>query len=224
MRFKAGAVLLATLASLVVGAAAAARNPSAAQKAAIVAALRSQQGDVAIQKVVVSTANPGYASLKWGFAAGNLSAYNNSVLGFDGGKWKVLWTREIEEPADGACVYVPAAVAHDLLDVSCPPASKLHARAATQAEVATFSKSFHSSKLTPYSKSSTGLGRVCVSKLDPAWAAAVAGFTSGSTVYVWFRHGVTAFESFLQTGEPPPPWVVLSLASCVGYNPSDYGA
>ena len=222
-RVKVGAVGLAVLASVVVGAAAAARRPSPAQKAAIVAAFRSEQGNVAIQVVVVSSANPGFASMNWGFANGGLSSYNNSVLALQGGRWKVLWTRESEQPADGACVYVPAAVAHELLNVSCPPGVKLHARAATSAEVATLTKSFHSSKLTRYARSSSGLSRVCVSKADPAWAAAVAGFPSGSSVVVWFRHGSAMFESLVQAGAPPPPWVVLSLASCVGYNPSEFG-
>ena len=223
MRVKVGVVGLATLASLVLAAAAAARNPSPAQKAAIVAAFRSQQGDVAIQAVVVSSAHPGFASMNWGFANGGYSAYHNSLLALKGGKWKVLWTRESQQRADGACVYVPAPVARELLNVSCPPAAKLHARAATTAELASLTKSFHSSKLTRYAANSSGLSRVCVSNLDPAWAAAVAGFPSGSSVYVWFRHGSAAFESFLQAGSPPPPWVVLSLASCVGYNPSEYG-
>jgi hypothetical protein len=214
---------MATLASLVVGAAAGARNPSPAQKAAIVAAFRGEQGNVAIQAVVVSSANPGFASMNWGFANGGLSAYHNSVLALEEGKWKVLWTRDSEQPADGACVYVPAAVARELLNVSCPPAAKLHARAATSAEVATLTNSFHSSRLIRYAASSSGLRRVCVSNLDPAWAAAVAGFPSGSSVYVWFRHGSATFESLVQSGAPPPPWVVLSLASCVGYNPSEFG-
>ena len=222
-RITVGALLAAALGTLLAGAAAAAHNPSPAQKAAIVAAFRREQGDVAIQAVVVSSANPGFASMNWGFANGGLSAYNNSVLALVGGKWRVLWTREAEQPADGACVHVPAAVAHELLDVSCPPAAKLHARAATAAEVAAFSKSFHSSTLTRYAKSSSGLGRVCVSKLDPAWAAAAASFPSGSSVYVWFRHRTVAFESLVQAGAPPPPWVVLSLASCVGYNASEFG-
>ena len=215
--------LLAALAALGAGAAAAARTPSPAQKAAIVAAFRSEQGNVAIQAVVVSSANPAFASMKWGFAAGGLSSYNNSVLALERGRWKVLWTRESEQPADGACVYVPAAVAHELLNVSCPPAAKLHARPATAGERATLTKSFRSSKLTRYARSSSGLSRVCVSRLDPAWAAAAASFPSGSAVYVWFRHRSAAFESLVQAGEPPPPWVVLSLASCVGYNPAEFG-
>ncbi len=222
-RFTAGALLAAALGSLLVGAAAAAHNPSPAQKAAIVAAFRREQGDVAIQTVVVSSANPGFASMKWGFANGGLSAYNNSVLALVGGSWKVLWTREVEQPADGACVYVPAAVARELLDVSCPPPAKLHARAATAAEAAAVSRSFRSSTLTRYARSSSGLRRLCVSKLDPAWAAAAAAFPSGGSVYVWFRHRTVAFESLVQAGAPPPPWVVLSLASCVGYNASEFG-
>jgi hypothetical protein len=220
---KAGAVALLVVVALVVGGAAAAVTPTAAQRLAITKALRSEQGDVAVQKILVSSANPEYASMNWGFATGGLSALNNSVLGRADGKWKVLWTREIEQPADGACVYVPAQVAHDLLHVTCPPASKLHARAATAAELSVLRKGFLASRLTPYSRTGTRLTRVCVSRLDPRWSGATAVSIAGGHTTIWFRNGKPSYESFAQVGPPPPPAVVLSLASCVGYNPADFG-
>ena len=223
MRVKAGAAVLTVLAALIVGGAAAARNPTASQKAALTAALKNQQGEVAIGKILVSSANPSFASLSWGFANGGRSAVNDSVLGLTAGQWKVLWTRESEQPADGACVYVPAPVARDLLQVSCPPAAKLHASVATSAQAAALKLAFTKSRVTSYAKSSSGLSHVCVSKLDPSWASAQAAFSSGATVYVWFKSGKPAFESLMQATTPPPSPVVLSLASCVGYNPSDFG-
>jgi hypothetical protein len=224
IRVKAGATVLVLLAALVAGGAAAARTPTPSQKAAISAALRSEQGDVAIQKILVSSANPGYADIGWGFTNGGRAAQHDSLVGLTAGTWKVLWTRDAEQPADGACIYVPAAVAHDLLSVRCPPAAKLHARAATKAELATITAAFHRSRVTPYAKTSTGLTHVCVSRIDQTWAAAVAGFNSGASVYVFFEKGKPVFESLLQQGTPPPARVVLSLASCVGYNPADYNA
>ena len=220
---KAGALALVVVAALAVGGAAAAVTPTPSQRTAIVQALRSQQGNVAIQKILISSSNPAYASMNWGFANGGLSSRNNSVLGNQRGTWKVLWTREVEQPADGACVYVPAPVAHDLLHVTCPPASKLHARSATAEERTAFAKAFLTSKLTPYAKSATRLTRACVSKLDPKWAAAAAVSIAGGHTYVWFKRGKPAFESLVEAGSPPPPAVVLSLASCVGYNPADFG-
>jgi hypothetical protein len=227
IRARAVVAIFALLAALVVGAAASARTPSPAQKAAIIAAFRQEQGDVAIQNVFISPAHPAYASMNWGFANGNLSAHNNSVLVRKRGTWTVVWTREIEEPADGACVYVPAAVARELLHVLCPPAAVLHARTATTAELASMKRGFLHSKVTPYAKTST-LSEACVSKLDPHWAAAVSlSRVSGGTTYVWFKLGKRwepAFESFAQIGAVPPHKVMLSLASCVGYNPADFGA
>jgi hypothetical protein len=224
---RARTVLTILFVALIVCAGAAARTPTASQKAAIVAAFRQQQGDVAIQKVFVSTTDPSYASMDWGFANGGMTAHNNSVLALSQGSWKVVWTREIEEPADGVCVYVPAAVARDLLDVSCPPAAVLHARTATASELAQMKRSFLHSRVTPYAKNST-LSEACISKLDPRWAAAVSlSRVSGGTTYVWFSLGKRwhpVFESFAQLGAVPPHQVMLSLASCVGYNPADYGA
>ncbi len=220
---KAGALVLVVLTALAVGGAAAAVTPTPSQRTAIVQALRSQQGDVAIQKILISTSNPAYASLNWGFAAGGLSSRNNSLLARAGGSWKILWTRQSEQPADGACVYVPAPVAHDLLHVTCPPASKLHARVATASELALLKAGFLTSKLTPYAKTGTRLKRPCVSRLNPKWAAAAAVSIAGGHTYVWFNRGKPAYESLVEAGPPPPPAVVLSLASCVGYNPADFG-
>jgi hypothetical protein len=227
MRARTGATILVLGLALALSAGAIARTPTAAQKAAIVAAFRQVQGNVAIQRVFVSSADPSYASMDWGFANNGFTAHNNSVLTRSGGTWKVVWTREIEEPADGACVYVPMAVARDLLGVSCPPAAVLHARTATVSELAQMKRSFLHSKVTPYAKTST-LSEACVSKLNPHWAAAVSlSRVSGGTTYVWFELGKKwrpVFESFAQLGSPPPHKVMLSLASCVGYNPADYGA
>jgi hypothetical protein len=225
---KAGAALLVVAAALVAGGAAGARTPAHAQRSAILAAFRSQQGDVAVQKVLVSTADPGYASVGWGFATHGLSAQHDSVLGRSSGAWKILWTRDREAPADGLCVYVPAAVARDLLGVRCPPASLLRARAATRGELKLIVRGFHHSNLTPYARNSTGLRRVCVSSANDTWAGAVAQFESGAVIYVFFQHGANRwqprFESLLQQGPRPPGIVLLSLATCVGYNPSDYDA
>ena len=66
---------------------------------------------MAIQKILISSADPGYAVMSWGFATGGITALHNSLLVRSGRTWKVLWTRDIEEPANGACVYVPAPVA-----------------------------------------------------------------------------------------------------------------
>jgi hypothetical protein len=224
---KAGAAVLVLLAALAAGGAAAARTPSAAEKAAIVAAMRGEQGNVAIQKVLVSTANPGFASMNWGFANNGFAALHSSLLGMTGGEWKVLWTRDLEAPADGACVYAPATVARDLFHVSCPPPSALHARMATAAERRGILAGFRSSDLTPYAKTALALSHVCVSRVNQGWAGGVASFESGSTVYIFFRHTRgwrPVFESLLQQTSLPPSAIVLSLASCVGYNPADYNA
>jgi len=225
---KAGAALLVVAAALAAGGGAAARTPAHAQRSAILAAFRSQQGDVAVQKVLVSTADSGYASIGWGFTTHGLAAQHDSVLGRSGGTWKILWTRDREAPADGLCVYVPAAVARDLLGVRCPPASLLRSRPATHGELALIVHGFRHSNLTPYAKNSTGLGRVCVSRANDAWAGGVARFESGAVIYVFFQHGGNRwqprFESLLQQGPRPPGIVLLSLAACVGYNPSDYDA
>lgn len=222
MRLKAIALFVILGTALAVGGAAAARNPSSSQKIALIAALKAEQGQVAIQSISVSTAAPGYASMLWGFK----TAVNNSLFQLDGGHWKVVWTRESEQPADGACVYVPAPVARDLLKINCPSDVALHARAATADEAGLLKASFRSSKVTPYGKSALALTHPCVSRLSPDWAAAIAQF-SGTSGVVWFKHGSNwrvVAETLFGRGTPPSHVVVLSLASCAGYNPSEFGA
>jgi hypothetical protein len=215
--------LLALL--LLAGWAAAARVPSPAERHGIVAALRGQQGEVAIERIKISSTSADYATIDWGFANNGYSALNNSVLARADGAWRVLWTREREQRADGACIYVPAPVAHELLRVSCPSAAGLHGRRATAAVLAAIEAGFRTSRVTPYA-SSSHLSHVCVSRLDPRWAAAAAvSEVSGVTTFVWFRQAtrwVPTFDSISRGGAPPPA-VVLSLASCVGYNPAEYG-
>jgi hypothetical protein len=190
-----------------------------------VAARRSQQGNVAIERITVSSTSADYATIDWGFANNRYSALNNSVLGRDDGGWRVLWIRQREQRADGACIYVPGPVAHELLRVSCPSAASLHGRGATPAELAEIETGFRTSRVTPYAPSSR-LRRVCVSRLDPSWVAAAAvSEVSGVTTFVWFRHRTRwapSFDAISRSGAPPPA-VVLSLASCVGYNPADFG-
>jgi hypothetical protein len=217
---KAIAALLILGAALAAGGAAAARTPTGSQKAALIGALQREQGEVAIVSISISTANPVYASMNWGFR----TAVNNSLFQLAGGQWKVLWTRESEQPADGACVYVPAQVARDLLKVTCPSAAALHARPATSTETDLLRKSFRASPLTPYAKSARALAHVCVSRLSPTWAAAEAQF-SGTSGVVWFTNSggwKVADETLIGRGTPPPHSVILSLAACVGYNPADF--
>src|SRR5262249_36697238 len=132
-----------------------------------------------------------------------------------------------EAPADGACVYAPASVARDLFHVACPPPAELHARAATAVERKAILAGFRSSDLTPYAKNAFALAPLCVSRANSSWAGGLARFESGSKVYVFFRHTNRwrpVFESLLQQTALPPSAIVLSLASCVGYNPADYNA
>ena len=98
---------------------------------------------------------------------------------------------------------------------------------ATAAERKGILAGFRSSDLTPYAKTALSLSHVCVSSANRSWAGGVASFESGSTVYVFFRHTKgwkPVFESLLQQTPLPPVAIVLSLASCVGYNPADYNA
>lgn len=224
--FRAVLVVAAVIVSVTVSTGAVgAVGPSASQRAGILAAFRGEQGNASIQRILISSANPAYASLKWGFAIKGRSAINDSLLQRNGKTWRILWTREIEQSASGACIYVPAAVAKDLLKVSCPPPATLRARPATEPEFSLINAAFRRGRITPYAKNSTGLSNVCISNADSKWAGAVAGFESGGVVFVFFHQSGSwspVFETLLQQSTRPPERVLLSLALCVGYNPAEY--
>ena len=201
--------------------AAALAAPTHAQRAALVASLRHEQGDVAVQTISVSKADSTYATIRWGFK----TATNDSLFHHGGGRWKVIWTRESERPADGACTFSPAKVVRELYGVTCPSEAALHGRTATAAEQAALQASFRSSKLTPYWRDARPLTNMCISRVDSTRAAATATFRSGAKGVVWFKHAskwTVARETLLSGGTKPPPRIVLSLASCAGYSAAEY--
>jgi hypothetical protein len=195
--------------------------PTSAQRAALVASLRYERGDVAVQTISVSKADRTYASVRWGFK----TATSDSLFHHGGGRWKVIWSRESERPADGACAFSPAKVVLELYGVKCPSEAALHGRTATSAEVTALEVSFRSSKLTAYWRGARPLTNVCISRIDSTWAAATATFRSGAKGVIWFKHGskwTVARETLLNSGTRPPPRIVLSLASCAGYSAAEY--
>jgi hypothetical protein len=191
--------------------------PTPAQRGALVGALRSLQGDVAVQSVSVSKADPSYGMVRWGFKV----ATSESLFRLSGGRWRLVWAREADRPAHGACAYAPAKVVRELFRVTCPSAAALHARVASGDELARLTVGFRSSKLTRYWRDATGLVRPCVSRVDPSWSAVIAKFPETKGV-IWFRKGAVVHETLFGGGTLPPPKIVLSLAACVGYNAAEY--
>jgi len=195
--------------------------PTSAQRAALVASLRHEQGDVAVQTISVSKVDATYATIRWGFK----TATSDSLFHHGGGRWKVIWSRESERPADGACAFSPANVVLELYGVKCPSEAALHGRTATAAEVTALEASFRSSKLTAYWRDARPLTNVCISRVNSAWAGATATFRSVAKGVIWFKHGskwTVVRETLLNSGTRPPPRIVLSLASCVGYSAAEY--
>ena len=195
--------------------------PTHAQRSALIAALRSMQGDVAVQSVSVSKADPTFATIHWGYGY----AQSDSLFHHVGARWKFVWSRQSERPADGACAFAPAAVAREFYGVSCPSAAALRGRRATATEASVLTAAFRSSKLTPYSRDAIGLVNICISRIDSNWAAALAKFKTGAKGVIWFRRAGSwsaAAETIFGGGHLPPPRIVLSLASCTGYNAAEY--
>ncbi len=206
---------------LLLTAVAALAAPTPAQRAGLLASLHNLQGDVVVQSIDVSKADSSYATIRWGYKA----ATSDSLFHQAAGRWRLIWSRESDRPADGACAFSPAQVVHELYGITCPPEAALHARKANAAERAALEASFRSSKLTPYWRDAHALANPCISRLNSAWAAAMASFRSGAKGVVWFKRGsrwTVARETLFGGGTRPPARIVLSLASCVGYSAPEY--
>ena len=137
--------------------------------------------------------------------------------------WTEIWHRQTDRPADGACTAAPAAVVRDLYRIRCPGFAALHARAASTDEVALLRRALRS-KITPYWRDVRRLNHPCVSRLDANWAAAELVFADATGI-AWFRRGGSwrvVAETLIGHGALPPPHIVLSLATCVGYDAGEY--
>ncbi len=220
------AVALAALAvgAVVVPGAAALRAPTPAELHSLKAALVRDGGLYGFSFARISTVDPRYASLR--YFAGNPET--GVVLRRRvGSMWKYVYDFGLlKERGDGACAFVPAAVVRDLLGLTCPPSAALHARHATAAETVRLVKTFRVAALTSRWAPTSRLEQVCISRHDASAAAARIAFPSTSGI-VWFRRTgarwLPVYETVASKGVRPSPAIVLSLASCVGYNAAQYG-
>lgn len=210
----------ALCASWIAANAAAKRIPTPVEHKAIVAALVKAQGThLSVQEVVVSTIDTRYASIRWSQGIEVTGFLHRGTRG-----WMILWGNRQGEPFDGACAFAARAVIADLYGVRCPSWAAVHGRVATGSERTQLVEALHQSALTRDYPRSARMIRVCVSRADPRFAAAAIDLTS-TEGFVWFRRDPwrVAFETVSRRGTLPSPRVVLSLASCVGYNAAQYG-
>jgi hypothetical protein len=112
----------------------------------------------------------------------------------------------------------------DLYEIMCPAIRAVRARIATHREWASLTAVF---KLDRRTRRFAGfrLAHVCVSRLNAAWAAAIAEFPD-TGIPVWFHETRSTWRvaSFGKAESTPAGSIVLSLASCAGYNAGEYGA
>jgi hypothetical protein len=199
------------------------RAPKPGERKAIVAAVVKVQGSsVRVRRVAVSTIDKRYATIRW--SEGPTTFEVTEILHRSIRGWTILWGRRRGEPSDGACAFAPSAIVVELYGVRCPSWVALHARVATPGEHAQLVKAFRQDALTRPYRTAARVTRTCVSRLDPRFAAAAIDLSSTGG-FVWFERNPwrVVFETVASSGTLPSPKVVLSLASCVGYNAGQYG-
>jgi hypothetical protein len=196
-----------------------ARHATRAERHALTLAVsRDQQLEIAPRSVSISTSAPGWALVIW-----DAKPYNFLAFRKEGAQWiPVGYLLKGSQPLDSVCAYAPSVVVTDLFGVRCPRYRALHARRAApsvrNALTATLRADPYTRTLGPFR-----LGHACVSRLDPLWAAGAVGLT-GTAQLAWFHrvgghwHAIYAFQRL------PPRVIILSLAACIPYDASEYGA
>ena len=202
------------------------RPPTRAERQALTHATdASSYGDKGTLFIRVSVPDSRYAVVGWQRPGDPADWLTTSLYDRSAGSWHLLYWISGKGPrggwatADGACAVAPGTIVWKLYHYRCRfTRRQLHASPATNTEAhalqAVLSRYFARSSLGPQH-----LGRACISRVDPTWAAA------NGTTLVWFRRTQSTWRVAYVEGDPtpkPPHAIVLSLGSCVGYFPSDY--
>jgi hypothetical protein len=200
-----------------------ARRPTPSERQALQRAVDSFEGTkVRLASVRIST-----VSAAWARVVESGVGNNDLLFARRGGQWRPRNLVSVGAPVDGGCAYAPAAVMRDLYRITCPPTRALHARRATSSEAGVFTSVFKRAPRTRRVRNAPAvhLARACVSRLDARWAGALAEFPD-TAIVAWFEkeNGTWRVARFGRSGPPPPRAIVLSLASCVGYEAAEYGA
>jgi hypothetical protein len=199
---------------------------SRAEERAVIAAVEATQGnDADVDRVTVSTADPRYATVGYTYPTGAGPSPNYvDLYHLRRGTWTPLWGHDKGTSPDGACAYAPARVVRDLFEIGCPSDRALHAAKATPALERALRVALKESPWTTF-PTAPSLWNPCLSRLDPRWAATKVDLGSVGGV-VWFQRThrwAVRYETVVIHGHLPPPAIVLSLASCVDYEASEYG-
>lgn len=200
------------------------RPPTLSEVRALKAAIGGGQPGLQVLAISISTLDTSFATVTWSHPP--VATTWVDLAHHLRGRWRFVWLAETAAPHDGACAYTSAGVVRDLLGVVCPPWSAVHGRPTNEPEARALTQAFWESALAQRYPARTRLDQTCISRLDRRWAAGRADLGSTSGV-VWFERGRTwqvAYETVFRTGHRPGRRIVLSLASCVGYQAADYGA
>jgi hypothetical protein len=204
-----------------------ARQPTPSERAALQRATNTFES----VKVPLASARISTAASTWArvIEEGPASGASDLLIDRRAGKWLVANTVAVGTNPDGGCAYAPPDAMRDLYGVACPPPRALHARHATRAESATLTAAFKRDPKTRTYGHQRGfhLANACISRLNRSWASAIGEFPD-TGIGVWFTKTGSTWRvaHFHPAGPEPirPRPIILSLASCTGYNASDYGA
>lgn len=200
------------------------RAPTRAERRAIVTALDRNAGvKLPIHALDVST-----TTSRWAAAWSDRPVVVNVLHRMRSGWTLVPHEAPRSGPFDSFCAFAPSSVVRDLFGIACPPPVALHARRANRPERTQLWATFRRDPLTrEEAMHALRLANPCVSRLDSDWASATAVY-GDTSLLVWFRRVGARWTVAWDQGRPgrklPARGIILSLASCTGYNAAMYGA
>lgn len=138
-----------------------------------------------------------------------------------GDSWEIAYITDVGQIAKGACAYAPANVMADLYEIKCPSWRALHARRAGKNEATALLNAFFAAtpSISVSDRSHYSIVKACVSRLDPSWAVAGVFIAKSGQARFFHEQGV---HWRLETRASRA--IVLSLASCAGFNAELYGS
>jgi hypothetical protein len=130
--------------------------------------------------------------------------------------WKIAYIKDIDQSADGACAFAPAAVIRSLYGTKCPSWRALHARRATKREAKEMLRAYlEGPPGTPEKQwRYYSIANPCVSRLDKSWAGAGIGTKQGAGQEFFFRK----VSGHWVWKRAVPRRIILSVAACVEFS------
>jgi hypothetical protein len=192
-----------------------AHKPTAAERRGLAVAVHAWGGYSTLRSVSISTVHRAWAS---GIAPYPIPP-EDILFHRRGDRWDIVYIAEKGRISDGACAFAPASAMRELYGIKCPSWRALHAKKATKRESRVLLTAFVEWARKVYgSRPHYEIAGSCISRLDSSWATGTNVMSGSPGGAQWFHKQGGRWRRVARA----PHAIVLSLASCGGFNAELY--